>query len=100
MATHCPHLPPPLVPLHTRNHQYVKIAGLAPVHFMFTIYLPLFLALAPFAHFAFIPSPIRQFELQSVRLQVRCLIFSSRTRISPFYRYLSGYRCIAHFLQL
>ena len=50
--------------------------------------------------FLFIPPPIRQFELQAVPLPVLCLIFSSRTRISPFYRYLSGYRCIARSLHL
>ena len=50
--------------------------------------------------FLFIPPPIRQFELQSVRLQVRCLIFSSRTRVSPFYRCLSGFRCVARSLPL
>ena len=50
--------------------------------------------------FLFITPSNRQFELQSVRLQVWCLIFSSRTRISPFYCYLSSYRCITRSLHL
>ena len=31
----------------------------------------------------------------SVRLQVHCTLPTSRTRISPFHRYQSGYRCFA-----
>ena len=96
--THGNRLPPPLLPLHTRNHQHAKIAGLIPVHFMFSIYLQHLPPTPVLPTFLFIPSPITQFERQSVRLQVRCLLFSSRTRISPFYRYLSGYKYVARSL--
>ena len=40
------------------------------------------------------------FQLLSVRLQVHCPFSASLTRISPYHRYLSGYRCVARSLPL
>ena len=46
----------------------------------------------PDAHISFLPL--------SIRRQVYCPFSTSLTRISPFYRCLSGFRCIAHSLPL